>query len=84
MNDAKLELQKLDERFKNLKKIQNVFLDCHFNSTSTRKMFKEIISDQNVDFSRYNYFYALYLASTGKIKNAREVIDLALESYQEI
>ena len=81
LNDAKLELQKLDERFKNLKKIQNVFLDCHFNSTSTRKMFKEIISDQNVDFSRYNYFYALHLASTGEIKNAREVIDLALESY---
>ena len=30
LNRATLELKKLDERFENLKKIQKVFLNCHF------------------------------------------------------
>ena len=30
LNQATLDLKKLDERFTNLKKIQNVFLNCYF------------------------------------------------------
>jgi hypothetical protein len=33
------------------------------------------------DFSRYNYFYASYLASTGMIKVAKKIVDDALEIY---
>ena len=81
LNQSKIELEKLDKRFVNLKKIQNVFLSCYFNSTNTVRLFKEITSDKNTDFSRYNYFYASYMASIGKLKDAKEIISLALELY---
>ena len=81
LNQSKIELEKLDKRFVNLKKIQNVFLSCYFNGTNTVRLFKEITSDKNTDFSRYNYFYASYMASIGKLNDAKEIISLALELY---
>ena len=80
-NQALFELQKLDERFENLKKIQKVFLGCYFDHTKSDKFFSELIFDQNTDFSRYYYFYASYLALSGKIKKAKEIVDSALETY---
>ena len=44
-------------------------------------MYQEIISNQKTDFSRYNYFYASYEASTGKIGKAKEIVNTALELY---
>jgi tetratricopeptide (TPR) repeat protein len=79
LNQASLELKKLDKRFENLKKIQNIFLNCYFNNSNTSALFTEIISNQKTDFSRYNYFHASYLASGGKINSAKEIIDYALE-----
>ena len=81
LNQATLKLKKLDERFENLKKIQNIFLNCYFNSSQTKKLFVEITLDKSTDFSRYNYFYASYLASKGKFKEAKETIDYALDLY---
>ena len=71
LTEAELALKKLDDRFENLKKIQNVFLNCYFDSFKTNNLFSEIISNQKTDFSRYNYFYASYVASTGKVNNAK-------------
>ena len=81
LNESSLKLKKLDQRFENLKKIQNVFLNCYFNSSNTVNMYQEIISNQKTDFSRYNYFYASYEASTGKIGKAKEIVNTALELY---
>ncbi len=81
LNQASSNLNKLDERFTNLKKIQNVFLNCFFEESNTEKLFKEMISDKNTDFSRYNYFYASYLVSIGRTNNAKEIINSALEFY---
>ncbi len=81
LNQATSDLKKLDKRFTNLKKIQNVFLNCYFNSSNTKDLFFEITSNQNADFSRYNYFYASYLASTGKVESASSVINEALKLY---
>ena len=81
LNQATSDLKKIDERFTNLKKIQNVFLNCYFSSPETNDLFFEIISNQNTDFSRYNYFYASYLASTGKLKSASDIVNKALELY---
>jgi tetratricopeptide (TPR) repeat protein len=78
---ASINLKKLDERFENLKKIQNVFLNCYFNDQNTNNLFKELISTKNLDFSRYNYFYAAFLANSGKIKEAKEVIKFALKAH---
>ena len=81
LNQAILDLEKLDRRFENLKKIQNVFLHCYFESQNTDDLFSKILSDKKTDFSRYNYFYAAYLASIGKIEGAKEIIDKALTVY---
>ena len=81
LTEAELALKKLDDRFENLKKIQNVFLNCYFDSFKTNNLFSEIISNQKTDFSRYNYFYASYVASTGKVNNAKKIVDTALELY---
>ena len=69
-----------DERFENLKKIQNVFLNCHFNNPRTNNLFEELISNKNTDFSRYNYFHASFLANTGKVDEAKNIINSALKS----
>ena len=78
---ASLNIKKLDDRFDNLKKIQNVFLNCYFNSQNTNKLFQELTSNKKIDFSRYNFFYASFLAENGKIKEAKNIVKLALESH---
>ncbi len=81
LNQASLDLKKLDKRLENLKKIQNIFLNCYFENPITNNLFQEITSKQNTDFSRYNYFYASYLVSTGKTKKAKEIVSNALKLY---
>tara|TARA_X000001036_G_scaffold97527_1_gene90415 strand:+ start:1138 stop:2826 length:1689 start_codon:yes stop_codon:yes gene_type:complete len=81
LNQATLELKKIDDRFKNFKKIQNVFLNCYFNSLDTNNLFSEITSNQNNDYSRYNYFHASYVASTGKLSAAKEIVKQALKYH---
>ena len=81
LNQAMRDLEKIDQRFENLKKIQNVFLHCYFDSPSTDNLFTEITSNSKTDFSRYNYFHASYSVSTGGIKNAKKIIESALMLY---
>ena len=66
LNQATSKLKALDERFENLKKIQNVFLNCYFNSSNTNNLFEELVSNKKTDFSRYNYFYASTAVNSGK------------------
>ena len=81
LDQAKVDLEKLDGRFENLKKIQNIFLHCYFDSPKTDDLFSKITSSQKTDFSRYNYFHASYIASTGNINNAKEITNYALKFY---
>ena len=81
LNQATRDLEKIDPRFENLKKIQNAFLHCYFDSPSTDNLFTEITSNSKTDFSRYNYFHASYSVSTGSIKNAKKIIESALMLY---
>ena len=81
LNQAIIELNKLDKRFENLKKIQNVFLNCYFNSLDTNNLFNQLISNQKTDFSRYNYFYASFAANSNKIDKAKKIINSALKLY---
>ena len=76
-----LDLKKLDSRFENLKKIQNLFLNCYFDSQNISEIFNEILTNQNIDFSRYNYFYATYFASKGNISKAKEIVNSSLKLY---
>ncbi len=81
LNQATLALEKLDKRFENLKKIQNVFLNCYFNSLETNNLFEKLTSNERTDFSRYYYFYASFKASSKKINKAKDIIDSALKYY---
>ena len=81
LNNSMTEIKKIDERFENLKKIQNVFVNCYFDSPNTENLYKELISNKKTDFSRYNYFYASFMANSGKIKEAKEIVNSALKSY---
>ncbi len=78
---AKKDLNQLDNRLENLKKIQNVFLNCFYSSKNTEASFIDLISDKKTDFSRYNYFYAKYLVSIEKKSHAKIIIKKALEDY---
>ena len=81
LDQAHLDLKKFDSRFENLKKIQNLFLNCYFDSQNMSEIFNEILSNQNIDFSRYNYFYATYFASKGNISKAKEIVNSSLQLY---
>ena len=81
INYATSELKKLDKRFENLKKIQNVFLNCYYDNLKTNKLFFELNSNGKTDFSRYNYFHAAYAVSSGKINEAKNIVQRSLKSY---
>ena len=81
LSNALIEIKKIDERFENLKKIQNIFLNCYFDSPNIENLYKELISNKKTDFSRYNYFYASYMANSGKMKEAKQIVNSALKSY---
>ena len=81
LDQASLKLKKLDERFDNFKNIQNVFLNCFFDSSNTQNLFTKLTSDKITDFSRYNYFFASYLVSKGKIVEAKEIINTSLKYH---
>ena len=81
INSASLDLKKLDKRFKNLKNIQNVFLNCYYNNANTNKLFIELNSDNKIDFSRYNYFHALHAHSSGDINLAKKIVQSALKLF---
>jgi tetratricopeptide (TPR) repeat protein len=81
INSATLELKKLDERFKNLKKIQNIFLNCYYDKSNTNGLFVELTSDTKTDFSRYNYFQASYAASSGDVESAKDILQSSLKLY---
>ena len=71
LEQATLSIDKFDNRFENLKKIQNVFLNCYFSSNKTNTLFDQLTSNIKTDFSRYNYFHAKYLVSIGKNEEAK-------------
>ena len=81
LDNEKINLEKLNNRFENLKKIQNVFLHCYLNSNKTDFLFNKLTSDENIDFSRYNYFYSNYLISVEQNIKAKKVIEKSLKKY---
>ncbi len=81
LENEKINLESLNNRFENLKKIQNVFLHCYFNSNKTDLLYNKLTSDKNIDFSRYNYFYSNYLVSVRQNIKAKKIIEKSLIKY---
>ena len=78
---AKDKISSIDSKFENLKIIQNVFAHCFYNSDKTPFLFQNLSKNKKTDFSRYNYFYAVYLSDQKKVQQALEVINSSLELY---
>ena len=77
--NAVSEIDKMEPKFENLIDIQKVFLNCFYKNEQTELVFKNLTSNKNTDFSRYNYFHSKYLLKVGKIKKAKEIVQLSLE-----
>ena len=73
-------LSLIDNRFDNIKKIQNTLFNCFFESKTTDLSFEKLINDKSVNFFRYNFFYANYLINKNEIKKAYKIINLSLEN----
>ena len=80
-NEANLIFDQLDDRLMNLKKIQNVFLYCFYSNEQVEKLFSDLTSDKDIDFSRYNYFFAKYLENNNKKKESKQIIEKSLKLY---
>jgi len=64
-----------------IKKIQNIFLQCYFDDPQTKKSFEKLINDKDYNFSRYSFFLANYLLFNNKIKEAEKVIANSRKEY---
>ena len=78
---AQNKIDNINSRFQNLKDIQNIFLHCFYNSEKTELYFQKLTSNEKVDFSRYNYFYATYLNTVGKTEKAKKFVATSLKLY---
>jgi len=80
-NESLKRLDSISDRLINLKKIQEVFLHCYFESPATISMFKSLVNDEAETFSRYNFFLVNYLLHKNNISDAKKVIDKSYEDY---
>jgi len=81
LEKAEKKIDAINPRFKNLKKIQKAFLHCYYASPNTDLFFQRLSTNKDIDFSRYNYFYVKYLIKSGKIEQAKKIIDTSLELF---
>ena len=75
-------LDKVPERYHNLKKIQNSFLQCYFDTSKTQIAFEQLMNNEDSDFSRYNFFFANYLLFKNKNIEAEKVINLSRKTHK--
>ena len=81
IDSALSSLKSLPNRFENIKNIQEVFVYCHFNSAKTDEVFRKLTTNPKINFSRYNFFHADYLISTGKLKKGKNILKSSLKQY---
>ena len=74
-------LDTIPKRFENLKNIQKTFAHCYFESPKTDKVFKQLTSNPDINYSRYRFFHANYLISKNKEERKAEVIRSALVEF---
>ena len=76
--EANRVFQLINPKYQNLKKINNVFLTCYFDTLNTESNFQNLINDKKTDFSRYTFFYADYLLKKDQFKKANSVLNAKL------
>ena len=73
--------EKIPNHYNNLKKIQNAFLLCYLDDSKTHAAFEELVDDERIDYSRYNFFLINYLLLENKNKEAQKVINKARKAH---
>jgi tetratricopeptide (TPR) repeat protein len=74
-------MENFPKRFKNIKKIQNLFIHCRYDSADTDKVFKDLLTDTSTDLSRYYFFYSNYFLKKGNKLEAKKILNTALKKY---
>ena len=60
LDAAQTNFNQLDQRFDNIRKIQNVFLNCYFESINTVSLYEELISNSKTDkISRFDITHTI-------------------------
>ena len=59
-------VNRVPNKFYSLKLIQNSFLQCYFDSLDTPNLYTQVIDENELDFSRYNFFLLNYFISKNK------------------
>ena len=77
-NEAQKIFQSINPKYKNIKKINDTFLNCYFDLINTDEKFLNLINDQTTDFSRYTFFYANYLLKKNLPEKASEILNQKL------
>ena len=72
---------KIPYRYHNIKKIQNSFLQCYFDTSEILNIFEELIKNEDYTFSRYNFFLANHLLIKNKKTDAKKIIFRSREKY---
>jgi Tfp pilus assembly protein PilF len=80
-NEAYKFLNKIPDRYYHIKKTQDVFLKCFFDSQETPKIFEEIVQNEEYDFARYNFFMVNYFLFKNENEKAKEAIKKSSEKY---
>ena len=72
---------KIPTRYKNIKKIQNSLLQCYFDTPEVESSFAKLTSDEEYNFSRYNFFLINYLVHKNKKIEAKKIIEKSRKKY---
>ena len=72
--------EKIPDRYKKLKKIQNALLQCYFDTPQTANSFEQLIDNQEYS-SRYSFFLVNYLIHKNDNTTAKEIIQKGRKEY---
>ncbi len=73
-NEAQEIFKSISPKYTNIKKINDVFLNCYFDTSYTDSKFLILVNDQKTDFSRYTFFYVNYLLKKDLFKKASSIL----------
>ena len=79
--EANEKFKLINNQYENIKKINNIFLNCYFDTKNVEKEFQNLINDKTTDFSRYTFFYANYLFKKNLPKKASFILSEKLAKH---
>ena len=69
-------ISKTRNKFGNFSLINQVFQKCYLNDQNTKTYFNQLVNSQNdVDYTRYIFFYLNYLIESNQYKEAKNITD---------